>query len=90
MSLNVPTDLQQIDEMLDNELKRVQDLEQKFTDWAEQQRAKIQEHRQRQLLEGDVNLSEFESIISILSNIDSADESEISYVHDIFQQLCRI
>ena len=89
MSLNVPTDLQQLNEMLDDELARVLDLEQKFTNWADQQRAKIQDHRQRQLLEGDVSLHEFESLISILSNIEDADESEILYVRETFQQLCR-
>ena len=88
MSLNVPTDLNQLNEMLDNELTNVLDLEQKFTDWADQQRTKIQEYRQRQLLEGDVSPHEFESLISILSNIEGANESEMMYVRETFQQLC--
>jgi molecular chaperone GrpE (heat shock protein) len=87
MSRSRTPTLAELDEQLDAELERVQRLTEDFQNWTNEQRAKIEVHRQKQLRSGEVGLTEYNSIIHSLENISTAPPETITYLLKTFDLL---
>ena len=79
--------LEELEERLDDEIERVQRMTEDFEAWANQQREKINNQAKRQILQGDVNISDFRFIVSAMENINKQSPETIEYLVTTFQQL---
>lgn len=79
--------LEELEERLDDEIERVQRMTEDFETWANQQREKINNQAKRQILQGDVNISDFRFIVSAMENINKQSPETIEYLVTTFQQL---
>jgi hypothetical protein len=79
--------LEELDEQLDAELVRVQRLTDDFRKWTNEQRAKIEAHRQMQLRKGDVTVTEYNAIIDALEHINTQPPETIQYLLKTFDDL---
>lgn len=81
-------DLNALNKQLDAEIKNVTELEFNFRKWADQQREKFAEYREKTLNQGDLYLSEYNQIVADLNDIESASKETIDYLINTFQMLC--
>ena len=81
-------DLNALNKQLDAEIKNVTELEFNFRKWADQQREKFTEYREKTLNQGDLYLSEYNQIVADLNDIESASQETIDYLINTFQMLC--
>lgn len=79
--------LDELEERLDDEIDRVNQLTEQFTSWSEEQRAKLDSGITDYLHEGDIPLSDFNLIINTMKNIESESEETIAHVVHLLEQL---
>lgn len=83
----LPTNLNDLNTRLDEEIKKVAELEKTFRQWADQQREKFGENRKNILNEGDLSISEFNQIVTALNGIGSASDETKAYLINTFELL---
>ena len=81
--------LEKLNNKLDNEIKRIEALEQSVLEWEEEQQKKLEEKRIVHLARGDISMSELKYIINELSNFEEMDEDTIQHITTTFQYLCK-
>ena len=86
--MSFQTDLNALNTQLDEEIKKVTELEKTFRQWADQQRVKFNENRSKTLNEGDICVSEFNQIVAALNGISSASDETKAYLINTFELLC--
>lgn len=79
--------LEELEERLDEEIDRVQTMTDEFIQWANAQREKIDGQMKRQILQGDINISDFRFIVSAMENIGKQSPETIDFLVHTFEQL---
>ena len=83
--------LDDLEERLDEEIARVNQLTEEFTTWSEEQRTKLDAAMRKRLSsQGDVPISDFKFIVDTLSSIDSQPQETIDHLIHLLEQVSNV